>query len=113
VKKNLFEMGADFGDDWSSDNKNKASKKISTEIKAPQKHQLHFAKEKRRGKVVTIVKPFCLEKKDLQVLLKIVKKKLGTGGTLKENTLEFQGERQEQLKVILEKMEYRFKSIGN
>ena len=108
-KKNLFEMSADFGDDWSSDNKNKASKKISTEIKAPQKHQLHFTKEKRRGKVVTIVKPFCLEKQDLQELLKIVKKKLGTGGTLKENTLEFQGELQEQLKIILEKMEYRFK----
>jgi len=108
-KKNLFEMGTDFGDDWSSDNKNKASKKISTETKIPQKHQLHFAKEKRRGKVVTIVKPFCLEKKDLQILLKIIKKKLGTGGTLKENTLEFQGELQKQLKVILEKMEYCFK----
>jgi translation initiation factor 1 len=109
VKKNLFEMGADFGDDWSSDNKNKPAKKISTEIKAPQKHQLHFAKEKRRGKVVTIVQPFCLEKKELQSLLKTIKKKLGTGGTLKENTLEFQGELQEQLRIILEKLEYRFK----
>jgi len=109
VKKNLFEMGANFGDEWSSDNKDKPGQKVSTEIKSPEKHQLHFAKEKRRGKVVTIVKPFCLEKKELQVLLKTVKKKLGTGGTLKENTLEFQGELQEQLKVILEKMEYRFK----
>ena len=108
-RKNLFEMGADFGDDWSSDNKNKTSQKISTEIKTPQKHQLHFAKEKRRGKVVTIVKPFCLEKKELQSLLKTVKKQLGTGGTLKENTLEFQGELKEQLKIILEKLEYRFK----
>ena len=109
MKKNLFEMGANFGDEWSSDNKDKSGQKVSTEIKSPEKHQLHFAKEKRRGKVVTIVKPFCLEKKELQVLLKTVKKKLGTGGTLKENTLEFQGELQEQLKVILEKMEYRFK----
>ncbi len=109
MKKNLFEMGADFDDDWSSDNKVKAVKNISTEIQIPQKHQLHFAKEKRRGKVVTIVKPFCLEKKDLQALLKMIKKKLGTGGTLKENTLEFQGEIQEQLRVILENLEYRFK----
>ena len=74
MKKNLFEMGADFGDEWSSDNKDKPSKKITTEIKEPNKHQLHFAKEKRRGKVVTIVKPFCLEKKDLQALLKTLKK---------------------------------------
>ena len=109
MKKNLFEMGADFGDDWSSDNKKKPAKKISTEIKTPQKHQLHFAKEKRRGKVVTIVKPFCLEKKELQALLKTIKKKLGTGGTVKEDTLEFQGELHAQLKIILENLEYRFK----
>ncbi len=109
MKKNLFEMGADFGDEWRSNNKDKPGQKVSTEIKSPEKHQLHFAKEKRRGKVVTIVKPFCLEKSELQSLLKIIKKKLGTGGTLKENTLEFQGELQEQLRVILEKMEYRFK----
>jgi translation initiation factor 1 len=109
MKKNLFEMGTDFGDDWSSDNKTKEVKHLSTEIKTPQKHQLHFAKEKRRGKVVTIVKPFCLEKKELQALLKSIKKKLGTGGTMKEDTLEFQGEVHPQLKVILEKLGYRFK----
>jgi len=102
-------MGADFDDEWSSDNKDKPGQKVSTEIKSPEKHQLHFAKEKRRGKVVTIVKPFYLEKKELQSLLKTIKKKLGTGGTLKENTLEFQGELQEQLSVILEKLKYRFK----
>ena len=102
-------MGADFGDAWSSDNKDKPGQKVSTEIKSPEKHQLHFAKEKRRGKIVTIVKPFCLEKKALQSLLKTLKKKLGTGGTLKENTLEFQGELQEQLRVILKKLGYRFK----
>ncbi len=109
MKKNLFEMGADFGDEWSSDNKDKPSKKITTEIKEPNKHQLHFAKEKRRGKVVTIVKPFCLEKKDLQALLKTLKKKLGTGGTLKEDTLEFQGDTPEQIRKHLEVMGYRFK----
>jgi len=112
MKKNLFEMGADFSDDWTSDNKNKVSRKQNTgcnEILPPQKHQLHFAKEKRRGKVVTIVKPFCLEKKTLQALLKQLKKSLGTGGTLKENSLEFQGELQTQLRTLLEAWEYRFK----
>jgi translation initiation factor 1 len=79
------------------------------EILLPQKHQLHFAKEKRRGKVVTIVKPFCLAQNNLKDLLKNVKKKLGTGGTVKENTLEFQGELQTQLKTVLENLNYRFK----
>ena len=105
-------MGAAFNDGWSSDNKEKAVKNNTQpckEILIPQKHQLHFAKEKRRGKVVTIVKPFCLEKKELQSLLKTLKKKLGTGGTIKENTLEFQGELQDTLRLQFEAMEYRFK----
>ena len=97
-------MGADFGDDWSSNNKDKPSGKVSTEIKEPTKHQLHFAKEKRRGKVVTIVKPFCLEKKDLQALLKTLKKKLGCGGTIKEDSLEFQGDIPGPLRKHLETM---------
>jgi len=50
-----------------------------------------------------------LEKKTLQALLKSLKKKLGTGGTVKEDTLEFQGELQVQLKPILEEMSYRFR----
>ena len=109
MKKNLFEMGADFADDWSSDNKEKITKKKSTEIKTPQKHQLHFAKEKRRGKVVTIVQPFYLTQSDLKALLKTIKKKLGTGGAIKEESLEFQGEVQEKLKIQLKKLEYRFR----
>lgn len=110
MKKNLFEMGADFGDDWRSDNKDRPIKKISTEIKAPEKHQLHFAKEKRRGKIVTIVKPFYLEKTILQALLKALKKKLGTGGTIKDNSLEFQGDISESLRKHLEALGYRFKN---
>jgi len=110
MRKNLFEMGADFGDDWSSDNKDKPTKHTSTEIKSPNKHQLHFAKEKRRGKVVTIVKPFYLAKNDLQALAKTLKKKLGTGGTVKENGLEFQGDIPNQVRQHLEAMGYRFKT---
>lgn len=109
MKKNLFEIGADFGDEWSSDNKNKVIQKVSTEIKAPDKHQLHFAKEKRRGKVVTIVKPFYLSRSDLQTLLKTLKKKLGTGGTLKDDTLEFQGDIPEQVRKQLTSFGYGFK----
>jgi len=109
AKENIFEMGADFGDDWSSDNKDKVSTKTSNEIKTPEKHQLHFAKEKRRGKVVTIVKPFSLEKKELQALLKTLKKKLGCGGTIKEDSLEFQGDIPEQIRKHLEALKYRFK----
>ena len=107
--KNIFEMGSSFSDDWTSDNKQKATKKISTEIKEPNKHQLHFAKEKRRGKIVTIAKPFHLSSNDIKALLKTIKKKLGTGGAVKEDALEFQGEIREPLKIQLEKLGYGFK----
>lgn len=110
MKKNLFEMGASFGDEWSSDNKQVDKPKEKFEIKEPSKHQLHFAKEKRRGKTVTIVKPFFVDKKELQTLLKQLKKTLGVGGTLKDNTLEFQGEVTTKLKVELINLGFRFKS---
>jgi len=110
AKENIFEMGANFGDEWSSDNKDKPSKKVSTEIRPPEKHQLHFAKEKRRGKVVTIVKPFYLDKTAIQALLKTLKKKLGTGGTVKDESLEFQGDIPELLRKHLEALGYRFKN---
>jgi len=112
MRENLFEMGANFDDEsqgWSSDNKQKPAQKTHTEIKSPDKHQLHLAKEKRRGKVVTIVKPFYLVKNDLQALVKLLKKKLGTGGTVKENSLEFQGDIPDQVRMHLEALNYRFK----
>lgn len=109
MKKNLFEMGSDFGEGWSSNNKDKPSKKIVTEILAPQKHQLHLEKQKRRGKVVTIVKPFHLTKQDLQKVLKTLKKNIGTGGTIREDSLEFQGDIPDIIRKQLEILEYRFK----
>ena len=110
MKKNLFEMGAHFNEGWSADNKEKPSQAISKEIKTPQSHQLHLAKEKRRGKIITIVKPFYLEKDTLDDLLKTLKKKLATGGTVKENALEFQGDISGVLRTQLEALSYRFKT---
>ncbi len=108
MKKNLFEMGASWDDSWSSDNKT-TSKKEESEIKQPNKHQLHFAKEKRNGKTITIVKPFFLSREDLEVTLKTLKKSLATGGTIKDNSLEFQGELQDKLKENLIKLGYGMK----
>ena len=107
--QNMFEMGADFGDSWQADNKEKKKETSAIEVKPPEKHRLHFAKEKRRGKVVTIVQPFYLGKKELQSLLKQLKKMLGTGGTLKADTLEFQGDIPQRLREALEAMQYRFR----
>jgi len=103
----MFEMGANFDDGWSVDKGEKKS--VKKENKAYDKHQLVFAKEKRKGKTVTIVKPFYLEKKELQSILKTLKKKLATGGSLKEESLEFQGEVKEVLAKELITLGFKLK----
>jgi translation initiation factor 1 len=81
----------------------------SDEILEPEKHSLHFRKEKRRGKVVTMVGLFQLEDQKSKELLKSLKKSLGTGGTLRGDYLEFQGEISEKLKIELLKRGFKFK----
>ena len=106
-KLDLF-IGADIEDGWSEVQSPRKST-ISSEILEPQKHLLHFAKEKRRGKVVTLVTPFQLTKEDANLLLKKLKKKLGCGGAYKDGTMEFQGELKEKLRPLLIAEGFRFK----
>lgn len=105
----MFEMGASFDEGWNSNNKKKKQTTSTSKILLISAHSLHFAKEKRRGKTVTIVKPFFILDKNLKDLLKILKKKLGVGGTVKQNTLEFQGKLSEKIKPILVDIGYKFK----
>ena len=83
---------------------------IADEIIEPQKHFLIFAKEKRRGKTVTLVGVFQLSKKDSQKYLKLLKKKLGCGGSYKDGFMEFQGELKDKLREFLIKENFRFKN---
>jgi len=106
-KLDLF-IGADFDDGW-AEVQSPRKTKTASEILEPQKHRLHFAKEKRRGKVVTLVGPFHLSKENATALLKKLKKQLGCGGSFKEGFMEFQGEPKEKLRKLLVKEEFRFK----
>ncbi|HHO42421.1 MAG TPA: translation initiation factor [Epsilonproteobacteria bacterium] len=108
MKKNIFDIGPSWESGWSSDNKTKQdlSQKIT---KLPKEHKLHFAKEKRNGKIITIVKPFYLSKLELDKTLKTLRKSLATGGTSKDNSLEFQGEVQQKLKNCLLKLGFGLK----
>jgi len=107
-KKLDLQIGSDFDvSDWHVVSEKRESQLAV--ILEPAKHQLVFAKEKRRGKVVTLVGPFAVEKDVLKSLLKSLKKKLGCGGTISEDFLEFQGDIQQRLRETLEALEYRFK----
>ncbi|WP_087439112.1 translation initiation factor [Sulfurospirillum diekertiae] len=108
-KKLLFTLGSalDKEDGWHFEEEKTSSK--STETKLPSKHFLVLKMEKRQGKPVSMVGPFFLEKEDLIKLCSLLKKKLGSGGTCKEEWMEFQGECREKLKSFLVNEGFRFK----
>jgi len=107
-KLDLF-IGAEIEDGWAEVQSPRKST-ISNEILEPSKHFLVFKKEKRRGKTVTLVGEFHMPKNDTTTLLKSIKKKLGCGGTFKDDWMEFQGEVKEKLKSILLEERFRFKN---
>jgi len=106
-KLDIF-IGANIDDGWSEVQIPKKTSHIN-EILLPAKHFLVFKREKRRGKVVTLVGELHLSKEDTNATLKLLKKKLGCGGTYKEGWMEFQGELQEKLRTLLTDEGFRFK----
>ena len=106
----MFEMGAKFEDTWSSDNKKKKSNHKQSTKKRVNKHQLRLRIEKRRGKIVTICGAFFLEDKKSKELLATLKKKLGRGGTIRDEEMEFQGECRDKLKILLKQQGFSFKN---
>ena len=106
-KLDIF-IGADIDDSWAQVQTPRKSI-ISNEILEPSKHFLMFKKEKRRGKTVTLVGDFHLPKSDATAILSLLKKKLGCGGSYKNEWMEFQGEVQEKLRELLKEEGFRFK----
>jgi translation initiation factor 1 len=78
-------------------------------ILTPAEHRLVFKREKRRGKPVTLVGEFFIDKDESKSLLKSIKKSLGSGGTFKDGWMELQGEKADAIRPLLEKVGYRFK----
>ena len=105
-KLDLF-IGAEIDEGWNEVVERRSE--VAEEIKEPTKHFLVFKKEKRRGKVVTLVGEFFLNKESANATLKTLKQKLACGGTYKDGWMEFQGELQEKLRMNLVELGFRFK----
>ena len=71
-KLDIF-IGAEINDSWAEVQSPRKSK-ISNDILEPQKHQLFFSKEKRKGKTVTLIGEFLMPKNDCIAILKTLKK---------------------------------------
>jgi len=66
----------------------------------------------RKGKTVTLVSGFKNKQENLVGLLKQLKAQCGTGGTLKENEIEIQGDHKQKILEILLKLGYKAKISG-
>ncbi len=106
TKLDIF-IGADIKEGWAKVEDTHQNHQKSLE---PSKHSLHFAKEKRNGKIVTLVGEFFVKEEDAKEILKTIKKKLGCGGAFKDGFMEFQGELKDKLKPILVEYNFRFKN---
>tara|TARA_B100000989_G_scaffold265976_1_gene219171 strand:- start:461 stop:811 length:351 start_codon:yes stop_codon:yes gene_type:complete len=74
---------------------------IQTAHNTPRNPQIQLQKKGRAGKEVTVISHVGLSVAELHGLLQLLKKRLGTGGTLKNRSLEIQGNRVSEVREIL------------
>ena len=85
---------------YSSDGSHLPKKKTKpTQPKTPSKHQVRVWKEKkgRKGKVVTVVSGLALAAQDLKALAGEFKKLCGSGGSVKNENIEIQGDHMQDI----------------
>ncbi|MBD2356804.1 translation initiation factor [Tolypothrix sp. FACHB-123] len=66
----------------------------------------------RKGKTVTVISGFQSKPETLNDLVKQLKTQCGTGGTVKDNEIEIQGDHKQKIVEILTKLGYKAKISG-
>jgi translation initiation factor 1 len=74
--------------------------------------RVHIERKGRGGKTVSVIKGVMSPLAGKKALLKLLKSRLGSGGTVREDDIEIQGDRREQIVAILNELGYRAKSAG-
>ncbi|MFO0817707.1 MAG: translation initiation factor [Pirellulales bacterium] len=76
--------------------------------KPPEKQRARVQVEKRaKGKLVTVVRGLAAEDNDLPALLTQLKSACGAGGTVKDDTIEVQGDHRNRINDLLAQIGYR------
>jgi translation initiation factor 1 len=102
---------------WSSDHgdlrKEESTSQITISLPPHQQTiYLHRDSKGRGGSSVTLLKNLVLSPEEMKKLAKRLKQVCGSGGTIKENIIEIQGEHREKVAEELKKMGYRVKIAG-
>lgn len=80
----------------------------------PNEQEAHIQRQKkgRGGKTVTVIMNLQLTPKDAKALSKKLKQAIGTGGAVKDDTIEIQGDNRDRVAEILQKLGYKTKFVG-
>ncbi len=98
----------EFGNDNSA-----ATERPIPELPPQQQNlKVQASRKGRKGKTVTVVSGFQAKPETLADLVKQLKTQCGTGGTLKDNEIEIQGEHKQKIVEILTKLGYKAKISG-
>ncbi len=90
-----------------------ADKDLRTNLSpAKQKVRVRLDRKGRGGKSVTVIEGLRMPQKEREALLKQLKARLGAGGTVKDTSLEIQGDHCDALIATLEELGYRPKRSG-
>jgi translation initiation factor 1 len=84
----------------------------ATVFPSQQRVSVGLERKGRGGKSVTLIEGIQMPGKDREALLKQLKTKLGTGGSLKNDILEIQGNHRDTIIALLQDMGYRPKRAG-
>jgi len=95
-------------------NKKRPKQAAAPVIKNPNKQGVRIRRESkgRGGKTVSVIDGLPLNDPDLKRLLKQLKSQLGSGGALKDGSLEIQGDHREKLLALLDKAGYKARLAG-
>ncbi len=74
--------------------------------------KVQASRKGRKGKTVTVISGFQSTPETLTKLLKQLKTQCGSGGTVKDDTLEIQGDHAQKLLQLLTQMGYKAKISG-
>ncbi len=82
------------------------------DTRSPKTVRVLLDRKGRGGKSVTLIEGIQLTGKDREALLRKLKTWLGTGGALKEDLLEIQGDHRDAVISLLQDMGYKPKRAG-
>jgi translation initiation factor 1 len=98
----------EFGNDNSA-----ATERPVPELPPQQQNlKVQASRKGRKGKTVTVISGFQTKPETLTDLVKQLKSQCGTGGTVKDNEIEIQGEHKQKIVDILTKLGYKAKISG-